>query len=143
MWAAATSGPPVPLIALGCFLLGAATGRWWSARKQVAAAVAEALAGAEAAAVASNRNVVVIGGEGSGAIVYDDGSADYDYDRARHHVLDTPGTFDYHDDGRPSPAAIGAGSDTVGGAEYLGAPRAVPRRMGDLRKARQARTVKP
>jgi hypothetical protein len=67
---------------VGAFLVGAALGRWFSARKQVAAAVSEALAAASASAEASPTQLVVIGGrhdEAAGAVVYDDLNRTYDY----------------------------------------------------------------
>ncbi len=70
---AAGSAPAGAVYFLACFLVGCALGRWFSARRQVASAVAEATATAQA--TASNRSITVIGGIGAE-------SGNYDYDDA-------------------------------------------------------------
>jgi hypothetical protein len=107
---------------LGAFLLGGSLGRWFSARKQVAAAVSEALAAASATAEASPTQLVVIGGrhdEAAGAVVYDDLNRTYDYlivnDRGAVHDDDA---YVLHH-GRDG-AAIGPGRDAVRVGGHVG-----------------------
>ncbi len=85
---AAGSAPAGAIYLLAAFLVGCALGRWFSARRQVASAVAEATATAQASA--SNRTITVIGGIGaeSGNYDYDDASElHYDEYAARRQQL--------------------------------------------------------
>lgn len=67
----------VPVVGVGLFLLGCSFGRWFSARRQVAAAVAAATATAHAQA--NNRQVTVIGHAPAGRPgEFDDLGAIYD-----------------------------------------------------------------
>jgi hypothetical protein len=118
----------VPLV--GAFLVGAATGRWFSARKQVASAVASVRAELSAVADASNRNVVIVGGiDHDGSHIYDlhDGSADY-------HIA---ALIDHHDDHQRAVTSGVYRSDRAGSHPSFGTARPGGRGV------RHLRTVEP
>lgn len=105
---------------LGCLFVGASFGRWFSARKQIAAAVSSALAAAQAAARsdASNVTTVVVGrerqrGHFDAVAGHDDDHAVYYYDDDGSLVAVSDGIRDY---GLPSGATdlYGAGRVLAG-----------------------------
>lgn len=92
---------------VAAFLVGASCGRWFSARKQVNAAVAVARAEAEANALAMASQQVVIGGR----VDETTGRVDYHHDRSAYHHVGTGGDDDLDQ--------LPRGDDDDGGSDLL------------------------
>ena len=137
MWASTSPPPPAALLFVLGLLLGAAFGRWFSARKQVAQAVAAVRA--ELTAHADARNVVVIGAShdaDTGTLVYDDLRSEHDYilvdPRDDAYYLPNVDDDDDHRGSRPYVLPGRSGGDDVRRNSAVGALGAGRRGVGDL-----------
>ena len=99
---------------LAAFLVGAATGGWWSRRKAVATAVSKALAAASATAVATGGAVYVgVGHEQLGEFDPEQWAL-IQARRAAAAVHASSGHDDYYDDGFANDYRAGSGADRLG-----------------------------